>query len=74
MYIILLSIIGGIIALGFGAEMIVRSSVNLANIYKVSGYFIGFTVVALGTSLPELAATIQAVSYTHLTLPTKRIV
>ena len=62
MYIILLSIIGGIIALGFGAEMIVRSSVNLANIYKVSGYFIGFTVVALGTSLPELAATIQALS------------
>ena len=58
----MLSIIGGIIALGFGAEMIVRSSVNLANIYKVSGYFIGFTVVALGTSLPELAATIQALS------------
>ena len=62
MYIILLSIIGGIIALGVGAEMIVRSSVNLANIYKVSGYFIGFTVIALGTSLPELAATIQALS------------
>ena len=62
MFIILLSIIGGIISLGIGAEMIVRSSVNLANIYKVSGYFIGFTVVALGTSLPELAATIQAVS------------
>ena len=36
MYIILLSIIGGIIALGFGAEMIVRSSVNLANIYNAS--------------------------------------
>ena len=62
MFIILLSIIGGIISLGIGAEMIVRSSVNLANIYKVSGYFIGFTVVALGTSLPELAATIQALS------------
>ena len=58
----MLSIIGGIIALGIGAEMIVRSSVNLANIYKVSGYFIGFTVVALGTSLPELAATIQALN------------
>mgnify|MGYP003301365943 CR=1 FL=1 len=62
MYIILLSIIGGIIALGIGAEMIVRSSVNLANIYKVSGYFIGFTLVALGTSLPELAATVQALN------------
>ncbi len=62
MHIIFLSIIGGIIALGFGAEIIVRSSINLANIYKVSGYFIGFTVVALGTSLPELASTIQALN------------
>ena len=62
MYIILSSILGGIIALGIGAEIIVRSSINLANIYKVSGYFIGFTVVALGTSLPELAATIQALN------------
>ena len=62
MYIILSSILGGILALGIGAEIIVRSSINLANIYKVSGYFIGFTIVALGTSLPELAATIQALN------------
>ena len=62
MYIILLSILGGILALCIGAEIIVRGSINLANIYKVSGYFIGFTVVALGTSLPELAATIQALN------------
>ena len=61
MYIIL-SILGGILALCIGAEIIVRGSINLANIYKVSGYFIGFTVVALGTSLPELAATIQALN------------
>ena len=53
---------GGVIALGVGAELIVRSAVNLSNIYKISGYFIGFTVVALGTSLPELAATVQAVN------------
>ena len=53
---------GGILALCIGAEIIVRGSINLANIYKVSGYFIGFTVVALGTSLPELAATIQALN------------
>ena len=60
MYIILSSIFAGILALGIGAEIIVRSSINLANIYKVSGYFIGFTVVALGTSLPELATGIVA--------------
>ena len=62
MYLVLFTIISGIVALGIGAEMIVRCSVNLANIYKISGYFIGFTVVALGTSLPELAATIQAIN------------
>ena len=64
MYIILLFIVGGVFALGLGADMIVRSAINLANIYKISGYFIGFTVVALGTSLPELAATLQAISVT----------
>ena len=58
----ILKIIGGILALGIGAEMIVRSSVNLATIYKISGYFIGFTIIALGTSLPELAASIQAIN------------
>ncbi len=62
MYIILLFIVGGVFALGLGADMIVRSSINLANNYKISGYFIGFTVVALGTSLPELATTVQALS------------
>ena len=59
-FIILLQIILGVIALGGGAELIVRSSVSLANIYKVSAAFIGFTIIALGTSLPEFAATIQA--------------
>ena len=62
MYIILLFIAGGVFALGLGADMIVRSSINLANTYKISGYFVGFTVVALGTSLPELAATVQALN------------
>ena len=61
---ILLFIVGGVFALGLGADMIVRSAINLANIYKISGYFIGFTVVALGTSLPELAATVQAINVT----------
>ena len=55
-------IFGGIFALGLGADIIVRSSINLAKLYRVSGYFIGFTVVALGTSLPEFAATLQALN------------
>ena len=39
MYIILLFIVGGVIALGFGAQIIVSSSINLANIYKRLGEF-----------------------------------
>ena len=58
----ILQIIGGVIALGCGAELIVRGSINLASIYKLSGYFIGFSIVALGTSIPELATTITALS------------
>ena len=53
-------VLGGIIALGVGAEIIVRGAINLSHLFKLSGYFIGFTVVALGTSLPEFAASIQA--------------
>jgi len=55
-----LQILLGVVGLAVGAELIVRSAVNLSNIYKISGYFIGFTLVALGTSLPEFAATLQA--------------
>ena len=55
-----LQILLGVVGLAVGAELIVRSAVNLSNIYKISGYFIGFTFVALGTSLPEFSATLQA--------------
>ena len=63
---ITIQIILGILALGIGAEFIVRGSTNLANIYKVSGYFIGFTIVAFGTSIPELSATISAITYPEI--------
>ncbi|MDC0232763.1 sodium:calcium antiporter [Pelagibacteraceae bacterium] len=62
----LLFIIGGILSLGIGAELIVRGAVNLSNLYKLSGYFIGFTIVAFGTSIPELSATLSAISYPEI--------
>ena len=46
--------------MGFGAELIVKGSINLSHIYKWSGYFVGFTIVALGTSLLELVTGIVA--------------
>ncbi len=66
MTLIFIQIFLGVICLGIGAELIVRSSINLANTYKVSGYFIGFTIVAFGTSIPELSATLSAISYPEI--------
>ncbi len=50
----------GIIALGLGAKALVYGATSVATRMGVSSAVIGMTVVALGTSLPELAATIRA--------------
>ena len=44
-----------------GSEALVHLSVSLARIFNVSETLIGFTMVAIGTSLPELAASIASV-------------
>jgi len=51
-----LLILIGIVGLGAGAELMVRSAVFMARYLGISDLIIGVTVVALGTSLPELAA------------------
>lgn len=56
----LLAIIGGLIGLIIGGELIVKSAVNIAFRLGVSEAIIGLTIVALGTSLPELATSIIA--------------
>ena len=43
-----------------GSEILVRGSISLAKIFGASDLFIGLTIVAVGTSLPELAASIAA--------------
>jgi cation:H+ antiporter len=51
-------IIGGVIGLGFGAHWMVSSAVTIARVLGMSELLIGMTIVALGTSLPELAASL----------------
>ena len=50
----------GLVGLIVGGEMIVKSAVSLATQMGVSQAVIGLTVVALGTSLPELATSVVA--------------
>ncbi|MRX65102.1 calcium/sodium antiporter [Maribacter luteus] len=52
--------LGGL-ALWGGSELLVKGSVGLANNYGVSERIIGITIVSIGTSIPELAASIIAI-------------
>ncbi|MEM9326234.1 MAG: sodium:calcium antiporter [Bacteroidota bacterium] len=53
-------IVLGIIGLVFGGELIVTNAVSIAQYYDVSQKLIGLTIVAAGTSLPELATSAVA--------------
>jgi len=53
-------VLGGLIILIFGARFLVDGSVSIARGFGVSEAFIGLTIVAVGTSLPELATSIIA--------------
>jgi len=55
----------GLALLIFGAEIIIRGSISLGKKLKVSLFAIGVVIVAGGTSLPELASSINAVITNH---------
>jgi len=55
----------GLIGLPLGADLLVDSSVAIAQTYGVSDAVIGLTLVAVGTSLPELATTVMAAVRKH---------
>lgn len=55
----------GLIGLPIGADLLVDSSVAIATAYGVSETVIGLTLVAIGTSLPELATTVMAAIRKH---------
>ena len=58
----------GLTLLIFGAELIIRGSVSFGRKLKVSLFAIGVVIVAGGTSLPELASSINAVLIDHADL------
>ncbi len=50
----------GLIGLPLGADILVKAALSIATSYGVSDRVIGLTLVAIGTSLPELATTVVA--------------
>ena len=58
----------GLALLILGAEIIIRGSISLGKKLKVSLFAIGVVIVAGGTSLPELASSINAVIINHADL------
>lgn len=54
------SILGGFVALFFGADWLVDGASSLARQFGISDAVIGLTIVAVGTSLPELATSVMA--------------
>jgi cation:H+ antiporter len=55
-----LQILSGLVALVAGGELLVRGASRLAVAMRISPLVIGLTVVAFGTSAPELAVSLQA--------------
>ena len=58
-FVITVTLVGlGIIV--WGAELLIQGSVNIALRFGISQEIIGLTIIAVGTSLPELATTVMA--------------
>lgn len=58
----------GIVALIFGSNLTVNSATNLATVLHVPNRIIGLTIIAVGTSLPELVTCITAARKKHVDL------
>ena len=71
---ILLLLIFSSLLLYFGSELFVKSSIYFANYFGVSERVIGLTLVAIGTSLPELVTTLVAIYKSELDISIGNII
>lgn len=53
-------IILGIVGLKFGGDFVVNNAVNIAKMFNISEKVISLTILAIGTSLPELVTSVTA--------------
>ena len=59
-YIILVQFIAGFFLLIKGSDYLVNFAIDLSNKFHLSGLFVGFAIVSIGTSLPELAVALAS--------------
>lgn len=65
LYLSVIYLLAGLVFVLVGAEYLVRGAVDVAMRFNVSEEVIGLTLVAVGTSLPELATSIMAAIRRH---------
>ncbi len=65
LYIAVVMVAAGLLGLGIGADLLVTGGTEIARAFGVSEEVIGLTLFALGTSLPELAASLVAAFRGH---------
>ncbi|MFC3053205.1 calcium/sodium antiporter [Kordiimonas pumila] len=58
-------VLGGLLGISIGANILVSGSVTIARDFEIPEEVIGLTLVALGTSLPELATSLMAAIRKH---------
>lgn len=65
LWLMIVMTLGGIAAVVYGAELLVDGATQVARLYGVPEEVIGLTMIAIGTSLPELAASGMAALRGH---------
>ncbi len=60
LWMLYLFIFSGIALLSFGANLFIKGAIDIARYFGISEIVIGMSIVALGTSLPELATSVIA--------------
>ena len=69
-----LSVVAGLIYLVMGGDLLIRGSISTARRFNVPPAVVGATLVALGTSLPELIVSLLAATTDHAGLALGNVV
>ncbi len=70
----LLMVLVGILSMIAGGKMLVSGGIELAELFGVSAGVIGLTIIAVGTSLPELATSVAAARRKHADIAVANVI